>query len=158
MDRDVLVIGVGQDLRGDDGVGWRVVEALLAAGCDWAETMQVPQLTPELSECVASAKAVVFVDASRSGRAGEVYVREVSPLGASGPLSHITTTEELLCYAQQLFGGRPKCVLVTICGEQFEVGTGLSEGVARAVPVAVRQILDWCSAWRDCDESAGEVQ
>ncbi len=63
-----LVIGIGNPLRGDDGVGWWLAEraemsppatptgaALLVRA--------VQQLTPELSEELAGARRVLFIDA-----------------------------------------------------------------------------------------------
>jgi Ni,Fe-hydrogenase maturation factor len=57
-----LVIGIGNPLRGDDGVGWWLAER--------AETLKptprvlrVQQLTPELAAELAAARRVLFIDA-----------------------------------------------------------------------------------------------
>ena len=69
----VLIIGYGNPLRGDDGVGWRVAEAVAAALPDGAaEVLTVHQLTPELAELMSRADRVIFIDAAAEGEAGEV--------------------------------------------------------------------------------------
>lgn len=60
--RDDLVIGIGNPLRSDDGVGWwlaRRAERWLPA----SQLRAVQQLTPELAADVAAAARVLFIDA-----------------------------------------------------------------------------------------------
>jgi len=60
--RDALVIGIGNPLRSDDGVGWwlaRRAERWLPP----SQLRAVQQLTPELSADVAAAARVLFIDA-----------------------------------------------------------------------------------------------
>ena len=64
----MLIIGYGNPLRGDDGVGWRVAEAAGTALPEGAATvLAVHQLTPELSAPISRAGRVVFVDAAAEG-------------------------------------------------------------------------------------------
>ena len=81
-----LVIGIGNTLRQDDGVGWRVAEALAArveAGAlVGLEALAVQQLTPELVEPIAAAGALVLVDAVITG--GETTAIPASTSRRSG--------------------------------------------------------------------------
>jgi len=56
-----LVIGIGNPLRGDDGIGWRLA-ALMPARAGLAVRCR-QQLTPELAEELASVERVLFLDA-----------------------------------------------------------------------------------------------
>src|SRR5205823_6351255 len=60
-----VVIGYGNDLRGDDGVGQRVA---LSVAC-WRQpgvmALALHQLTPELTTWLVRATFAIFVDASR---------------------------------------------------------------------------------------------
>lgn len=63
-----LVIGIGNPLRGDDGVGWWLAERaeqLPPATPTGSRLLvrAVQQLTPELSEELAGARRVLFIDA-----------------------------------------------------------------------------------------------
>ncbi|MCL4804536.1 MAG: hydrogenase maturation protease, partial [Anaerolineae bacterium] len=68
---DFLVIGYGNPLRGDDGVGWRVVEAL-EESLSASSLIAVHQLTPELAGTISEVGQVVFVDATAGNSPGEV--------------------------------------------------------------------------------------
>jgi len=61
----ILIIGWGNPLRGDDGVGWRAAELLSGtlAGHDVAVRVS-HQLMPELAEEISRSEFVVFIAAS----------------------------------------------------------------------------------------------
>lgn len=93
-----LLIGLGNSLRGDDGVGPQLV-AWADGQWPWLRVRAVHQLTPELSDDLAAARRVLFVDAWRvpprgSARRGDprdpggAFLRETGaggmPLGDPG--------------------------------------------------------------------------
>lgn len=137
---DLLIIGYGNPLRGDDGVGWHVVEAL-DSHLPAASMVTVHQLTPEWSDTISRAGRVIFVDAALGDSPGKV---EVFPLYASPTQtgSHETTPGALLGMAGDLFGRCPPAFMVTIVGASFELSEALSAPVAKAVPVAVSRVLE----------------
>ncbi len=59
----VLVIGYGNELRGDDGIGPHVVSELAALELPGVLTRIVHQLLPELAAELADTCLVIFVDA-----------------------------------------------------------------------------------------------
>ncbi|HEX8924446.1 MAG TPA: hydrogenase maturation protease [Terriglobales bacterium] len=139
----LLIIGYGNPLRGDDGVGPAVIEELanspIAAR---AELLQRHQLGPELAEQVAAADAVIFIDASAIGTPGEIRTRKLqAPEVATSDLTHHVSPEVLLATARELYGRAPKAALVTVCGEKFEMGFTMSNTACNAVHKAV-SILD----------------
>jgi hydrogenase maturation protease len=142
---DVLVIGYGNPLRGDDGAGWRAAELLAddprAAG---ARVLACHQLTPELAEDVSRASLLVLIDASSEpGAAGSV-----SSHGLSGPprsesvFSHHVDPVRLLQLADSLFGQAPPAVQVSIGALDLEVGTDLSAPVGAAMAMVVDAVID----------------
>src|SRR5690348_4191750 len=78
----VLVIGYGNPLRRDDGVGWAVASGLAGR----FETIAVHQLTPELAEPISRARHVVFVDAECGPAAGAVRTCDVAPAASDRAL------------------------------------------------------------------------
>ena len=81
----VLVVGYGNPLRGDDGVGWRVAERLAAdQRLDGAAVLQRHQLTPELALDISAVSLVVFIDASRDLPPGSVDVGRVERTDVAG--------------------------------------------------------------------------
>lgn len=142
---NTLVIGYGNPLRGDDGVGWRLAEAVAAALPDGAaEVLTVHQLTPELAELMSRADRVIFIDAAAEGEAGEVSCFALKSAGKQPALlgSHLTTPDALLGMAAELFGRCPPAHMVTIVGESFELSETLSPVVERSIGEALARVLE----------------
>ena len=137
-----LIIGIGNPLRGDDGLGWVVAEQL-SRDCD---IQTVYQLTPELAQWMAAVNLVVMIDASHQGEPGELHIRPLPlPLSAqpSAVGAHYTTPEELAALTLAVYGRCPPVVIVSMTGANFSIGEQLSSIVARRIPlisVAVRQV------------------
>ena len=74
----LLVIGYGNELRGDDGVGPRVARAVSDWRLPGVTALAVHQLAPELAEPLSLSDAAVFVDAAVVG-GDRVEVREIAP-------------------------------------------------------------------------------
>ena len=141
-----LIIGIGNPLRGDDGLGWAVAEQL-SRDCDMGCDIQtVYQLTPELAQWMAAVNLVVMIDASHEGEPGELHIRPLPlPLSAqpSAVGAHYTTPEELAALTLAVYGRCPPVFVVSMTGANFSIGEQLSSIVARRIPlisVAVRQV------------------
>ena len=139
----VLVIGIGNPLRGDDGIGWRAASELASRFDDESvEVLPCHQLTPELAERVAAARRVIFVDAAIGRQPGLIRCRPVQA-GAAAPssFSHHLTPPLLLRYSWKIFGARPRAVQLTVTAQNFEYGEEFSASVAAAFPQLLRTIL-----------------
>jgi hydrogenase maturation protease len=135
-----LLIGCGNPLRGDDGVGPAVVAACAEKMRD-VETIVVLQLTPELAEPISRAPLVIFVDAGIEEPAGAIRVRALTARAdVEAPVSHHLTPTVLLELAAGLYEGCPPAFLVTIGGGRFGMEEGLSRDVGEAIPAAVEKI------------------
>jgi hydrogenase maturation protease len=131
----LLIIGYGNPLRGDDGIGPAVVDELQGSPiAARTELLQRHQLGPELAAQIAIADAVIFVDASAVGIPGEIRTRRLqAPEAATSDLTHHVSPEILLAIARELYGRAPDAVLVTVCGASFEMGTPMSDVAYKAV-------------------------
>ena len=139
----VLVVGFGNPLRGDDGVGCSAA-GLLAADprLEGATILARHQLTPELATDIASASLVVLIDASvDDGAAGSVAVRSIQPRRDS-PLSwsHHLDPAALAGLADALYDHVPPMVLISVGGAAFTVADRLSPAVQRALPEVVERV------------------
>ena len=74
----LLIIGYGNTLRRDDGVGPKVAEAVAALALPGVRALAYPLLTPELAEAVSQARVVIFVDAAVDAPRG-VQLRKLAP-------------------------------------------------------------------------------
>ena len=134
----LLLIGYGNPLRGDDGVGWVAAE-MLSQQYPAATTLLCHQLTPELAETMSQFEQVLFVDATAVGIPGQITCHPLAPHNAEGHLfTHTYTPAGLLHMAQSLYGRAPTAHLFTIAGASF----GHEETLSPAVTAALPQLCD----------------
>jgi hydrogenase maturation protease len=122
----ILVIGYGNTLRGDDGVGPLVAEAVAAKRLSSVRVMSVAQLTPELAEPLAAASAAVFIDARCGPATPPVTIVKLQPAETAPLPTHAADPRCLLAVARSLFGRAPAAWLVTIAGTDFRLRETLS--------------------------------
>jgi hydrogenase maturation protease len=143
-----LIIGYGNLLRQDDGVGQRIAEAIAAwkeAGIrspdlSAVESVSVHQLTPDLAEPLSSVEQVIFVDACYSTATEQVSVHRLELTETLSPLGHTCTPQSVLALAMALYGHAPQACLVQVPGKDFELGDRLSETAERNMAEALKCI------------------
>jgi hydrogenase maturation protease len=136
MGVNLLVIGYGNTLRSDDGVGPRTAEAVAAMRFDGVETLSCHLLTPELAEPISRAEAVVFVDAAVD-EPREVRLRLLEPAATSRFPGHAADPAVLLALARDVYGHTPRAWLLTIPAENTAIGEALSESTRRSLREAL---------------------
>jgi hydrogenase maturation protease len=140
----VLVVGYGNPLRSDDGVGWHVAGLLATdqrlAG---ARVLAQHQLVPELALDVSRASLVVLVDAAAGGDPGSVSVRRVGPCRPISAIwSHHLDPGTLAGLAEVLYGFVPPIVLVSVAAGSLAEGDRLSVALERALPEVVAVVAE----------------
>jgi hydrogenase maturation protease len=138
----VLIIGYGNPLRGDDGLGWHVAIQCVRE-FDWheVEVEACHQLTPELAEEASHARLIIFVDAELNGSPGQIKERDIEPDTSSPPtFSHSLTPAELVACAHALYGTTPLAHLITVTGQCFEYTESLSEAVTQSMDKVMKKI------------------
>jgi hydrogenase maturation protease len=142
-----LIIGIGNPLHSDDGLGWAVAELISQDGDLGSNIHMVHQLTPELAQWMTVADLVVLIDAHHEGEPGELHTRSVSPCSQPGAVgTHHTTPEELAALTTGLYGHCPPVVVVTMTGANFSLGEQLSPLVAQKLLLASEAVRQVCNA------------
>jgi hydrogenase maturation protease len=139
-----LVIGIGNPLRGDDGVGWWLVEEL------GPPHQAVHQLTPECAALLVDVERVLFVDAWCAEPLPSVPVlTELLPAdygltAAEGSaFSHHLSPGVLLAISQHLYGRSPQAWQLLVPAAQFGHGEALSPQLRALLPQARQLLQDW---------------
>jgi hydrogenase maturation protease len=142
-----LIIGYGNPLRGDDGVGWHVSKELAAHLQDSnIEILPSHQLAPELAEKISRSRLVLFIDATCEGSPGEWTCNEIRPDCEAAVFSHVASPSGLLQLARSLYGDVPPAWLFTVCGNSFGFGEDLSPAVRECLPELVTEIVELVTA------------
>jgi len=136
---ELLVIGYGNSLRGDDAVGPRVAQALEELRLPGISALSCDLLAPELADPIAKAQKVAFVDASVEPMSS-VRLRPLSPADSSQILAHAADPRTLLALARDVFGHAPPAWWVTIPVENLEIGGELSGRARAGIEQAIREI------------------
>jgi hydrogenase maturation protease len=135
----LLVIGYGNELRGDDAVGPLVARMVGEQGWPGVETLAVQQLTPELAERLNQAEQVIFVDA-RVGEGAGVWWEQLDGSGEAPRLGHTSDPGWLVELTDLVYGTRPAGWLLTIGARQLALGEVLSPQAREGAQAAVKQI------------------
>jgi hydrogenase maturation protease len=141
----MLVIGIGNPLRGDDGVGWRLLEELEEAQPRTGVRLRrVQQLTPELAAELAGVQRALFVDAWLAPEGAEPLLRPVAaPLAGGGMDSHRLEPLTVLALAQHLFRSRPAAWELLVPASCFSHGCVFSASLREGLPAARRLLRRW---------------
>jgi len=132
-----LIIGYGNRLREDDGIGLVAAE-LVERSLPAAEACVVRchQLTPELAVEVENASIVIFLDAALDQEPGSISMEAISR-GASSPWSHYFTPRQLL----SLVDNAPPAYWITCGASRIGWREGLTaQGRGFAAEVADRAL------------------
>jgi hydrogenase maturation protease len=136
----ILVIGYGNTLRADDGVGPRVVMAVASRELPGLTAFAVQQLTPELAEPLAAAELAIFVDARRAGEEAPVEILPLEASASRGISGHVSDPRSLLALARASYGRSPRSWLVTVPAADLSIGEGFSPTAERGAEEALKRI------------------
>ena len=159
-----LIIGLGNPILGDDGVGWVVAEQVRSVLLDPQSTIYNPQSVEvdcaslgglSLMERLTDAERVILVDAIFTGTVpvgtvSRFLLDELPNLSAGHSASaHDTSLRNALQVGRDMHVPLPEdenVLIVTVEAEAvYDFSQELSPAVAAAVPVALQNVLELIS-------------
>jgi hydrogenase maturation protease len=160
-----LVLGLGNDLAGDDAVGVLVARALSEELQGVADVVESSASGLALIEVFAGYDRAVVVDSIKTGRnpPGTITEMALAQVGrVVAPSLHHAGLPELAAVAERLglrFPGRTRVLAVEVV-DPYTLGAGLSEPVAGAIAELVRRVRDLIERWEhnDPDDLPGGIR
>jgi hydrogenase maturation protease len=154
MVKPVLLFGYGNLSRGDDALGPLLLQYVENTVClDAIEILTDFQLQIEHALDLGNRTLVLFVDAAVSCN-GAFDFTVLSPTRDNSYTTHAMSPSAVLVVYQQIKKQMPPpCFLLSIKGERFELGEGLSARAEQHLSIAcqfVGQLLSNldCAVWR----------
>jgi hydrogenase maturation protease len=143
----VMVIGLGNPLRGDDSVGRIVAAGVKRRNQPFLKVVESSGEVTSLMELWADSGTVIVVDAVASGGAtGMVHRFDASqqalPIRFNSGSTHALGLGEAVELARALHQLPQRLIVFGIEGKRFDVGSELSTDVKRIVPQVVDRVLE----------------
>ncbi|VXD24756.1 conserved hypothetical protein [Planktothrix serta PCC 8927] len=135
----ILIIGYGNPIRGDDGIGQAVIAELEQWNLANVRSQSLHQLTPEIAAEMAEVDTVIFVDACLEGETVNLTSLEALPSDLFN-WGHSLNPRSLLSLTQFLYQKAPQAWLIAIPGENFELSETLSEKAQQGIQEALKII------------------
>jgi hydrogenase maturation protease len=147
MSERILIIGIGNPYRCDDGAGLAATTELTRIQLAGADILQAHGDGTSLIEAWHGRKRVVLIDATSSGALpGTIHRIETSseplPASFSHHSTHSVNLAEAVELARVLHRLPERLTVLGIEGENFRSGTELSPAVRSAVDEVVRLISE----------------
>ncbi len=141
----LVIIGVGNIYRGDDGVGLIIARQVRDAALPGVRVREESGEGAALLDAWQGASMVILCDAVRSGNApGTIHRleahRQPIPSGFFRYSTHAFSVAEAVELARALGQLPPHLVLYGVEGSDFTAGNALSPPVAHAAQEVVRQV------------------
>lgn len=147
----IRIIGLGNEFRGDDAVGLMAARRLRQEINDRAEVIEAEMVGVDLIDLMKGARAVILIDAARSGQSpGIIHRLDVS----AGPIevlmfphsSHALGISEALELARVMGVLPPRVIVYGIEAGNTQAGQALSSQVAKALDEVVGRVVQECEA------------
>ena len=145
----IRIIGLGNELRGDDAVGLQIARRLRQTVGNCTEVIEAEMAGVDLIELMKGARVVILIDAARSGKKPGMIHRldaSESPIGMRmfPHSSHALGISDAVELARAMGDLPAKVIVYGIEAGDTEAGQALSLPVTKALDEAVGQIIREC--------------
>lgn len=124
---NTLIIGIGNNTRQDDGLGWCFLELLEKEGFNQDNLLYKYQLMVEDAEVISDFENVIFIDADKSNLVDSFSFENISPSKQVAFSTHAVPPNQILNLCESIYQKNPKAYLIRIKGYVWDIEIGLSE-------------------------------
>lgn len=139
---NILLVGVGNTLRGDDGIGAYICSCMDALKIPGVQTLVTQQLDTTLLDEMMEAGHIIIADASFEGKAVDFFkVNGNEPL--QGSSSHHMSAPLLMQMAKTIYQKELPMMICAVAGYRFGMKEKLSDRAKKNADKAVAAIVEW---------------
>ncbi|WP_372744473.1 hydrogenase maturation protease [Lutibacter sp.] len=122
-----LIIGIGNNTRQDDGLGWCFLDKLAKDGYNDENLLYKYQLMVEDAELIGEYETVIFVDANKTNHANGFLIERIYPSEKVAFSTHAVPPNQILNLCETIYQKKPKAFVIKIDGYQWDFEIGLSK-------------------------------
>ena len=135
--KKLLLIGIGNSGRRDDGLGWELLERISNAGYDFIDCEFRYQLQVEDAAALANYDAVVFVDACRDELNGGFDISRCVPSNHSFFSTHAQSPGAIVFLTNSVYRKFPRAYILAISGKEWGLESSLSATAEKNLKAAL---------------------
>jgi hydrogenase maturation protease len=139
----IVVIGIGNSGRGDDGLGWKFAERVEELFHDRCDVEYRYQLQVEDAQLIEPYEAIIFVDATQGAHEGGFSFVPCEPSQDYFFSTHIQSPGAILSLANFLYGKTADAFLLSISGVEWGMKMFLSETAEVNLEAGLKFFAEW---------------
>jgi len=137
-----LIIGIGNDTRQDDGLGWCFLDALEKEGFNPENLVYKYQLLVEDADLISNYETIFFVDANKKMLKEGFFIERIYPSVQVSFSTHAVPPNQILNLCETIYNKKPKAYVVIIQGTNWDFEIGLSKQAKINLNNAVNKFID----------------
>jgi len=123
----IVVIGIGNNTRQDDGLGWAFLDKLEKDGFNEENLLYKYQLMVEDAELISAYKTVIFVDACKTDLKDGFAIERIYSSKQVSFSTHAIPPNQILNLCKTIYNKNPIAYIIKIEGYQWDFEISLSE-------------------------------
>ncbi len=140
---NILIIGIGNNTRQDDGLGWCFLDLLENEGFNKENLVYKYQLMVEDADLISNYEKVIFVDACKSKISNGFSITPLAPSKEVSFSTHAVPPNQILNLCENIYHKKPITSLLKIQGYYWNIEIGLSKlaklNLKKAISYFIRQ-------------------
>ncbi|MGI9531486.1 hypothetical protein [Lutimonas sp.] len=124
--KNILIIGIGNSGRSDDGLGWFMLDYIEKIFPE-LDLLYRYQLQIEDAEIISFYSTIIFVDATKEKTENGFFFKPCYPNMGIGLTSHMLEPETVLWLENELYQTQPNTFVLGIEGEKWNLSTEPSQ-------------------------------
>ena len=145
----IVIIGIGNMLRSDDGLGFHIIKELQKYNLPPdVKLVERDVLDFQILNVMKNARKVIFVDVvQNNGKPGEIYYLDLTQINTENAEDlrilniHNLGLEKFLLFCKIMRVSPPRILLIGCEPKNLEMGLELSKEVREAIPKIIKLIL-----------------
>jgi len=124
---NTLIIGIGNNTRQDDGLGWCFLDALEKKGFNPENLVYKYQLMVEDAEIISNYEKIIFIDANKTNLHNGFLMERIYASNQVAFSTHAVPPNQILNLCETIYNKKPTAFVIKIQGYIWDIEIGLSE-------------------------------